>query len=101
MYKDFDSNGNLITDNTFMTNADTPSLLLKDFDQTFTNPYTGKIIPIETSDFKKNGIYISASDAHQPLYNGTYQFSIKDNEWWHVKENIFDSNNWTQEAPND
>ena len=101
MYKDFDSNGNLITDNSFMTNADTPSLLLKDFDQTFTNPYTGKIIPIETSDFKKNGIYISASDAHQPLYNGTYQFSIKDNEWWHVKENIFDSNNWTQEAPND
>ena len=57
--------------------------------------------PVDTSDFKKNGIYITSSDAHQPLYNGTYQFSIKDNEWWHVKENIFDSNNWTQEAPND
>ena len=77
MFKDFNSDGNLLTDNSFMTNADTPSLLLKDFKQTFTNPYTGKIIPVDTNDFKKNGIYISASDAHQPLYNGTYQFLSK------------------------
>ncbi len=101
MYKDFNSDGNLKTDNTFMTNADAPSLLLKDLESNFTNPYTGKTIPLDTSAFKKDGIYITSSDAHQPLYNGTYKFSIKDNEWWHVKENIFESKNWTQEAPRD
>lgn len=101
MYKDFNSNGVIINDNTFMTNADTPSLLLKGYDKDFINPFTGKVIPLETSKFKKNGVYISASDAHQPIYNGTYKFTIKDTEWWHVKENIFESKNWTQEAPRD
>ena len=101
MYKDFNANGDVITDNTFMTNADTPSLLLKGYGKDFTNPFTGNVIPLETSQFKKDGIYLTASDAHQPLYNGTYKFSIKDTEWWHVKENIFESKNWTQEAPRD
>lgn len=101
MYKDFNTSGNLKTDNTFMTNVDTPSLLLKGLGNNFTNPFTGKTIPLDTTDFKKDGIYITSSDAHQPLYNGTYKFSIKDNEWWHVKENIFESKNWTQEAPRD
>ncbi len=101
MYKDFNAKGDLKTDNTFMTNADTASLLLKDYGKDFVNPFTGNVIPLETSQFKKDGVYISASDAHQPLYNGTYKFTIKDTEWWHVKENIFESKNWTQEAPRD
>ena len=101
MFKDFNATGDLKDDNTFMTNADTPSLLLKGLGDNFTNPFTGKTIPLDTTDFKKDGIYITTSDAHQPLYNGTYKFSIKENEWWHVKENIFESKNWTQEAPRD
>ncbi len=101
MFKDFNSNGKMITDNSFMTNADTVSLLLKDFDKTFTNPFTNKTIPLDTASFKENGIYLTSSDAHKPVYNDTYLFSIKDNEWWHVKENIFESKNWTQEVPHD
>ena len=101
MFKDFNAKGDIKTDNTFMTNADTASLLLKDYGKDFTNPFTGNKIPLDTKKFKQNGIYITTSDAHQPLYNGKYQFSIKDTEWWHVKENIFESKNWTQEAPND
>ncbi len=101
MFKDFNATGNIKTDNTFMTNADAPSLLLKDFGGNLKNPYTNKIIPLNTKTFKENGIYITTSDAHQPLYNGTYKFSIKENEWWHVKENIFESKNWTQEVPRD
>ena len=101
MFKDFNSSGKPYDDNTFMTNVDTPSLLLKGLGESFVNPFTNKVIPLETGDFKKNGIYISASDAHQPAYNGTYTFTIKDNEWWHVKENIFESKNWTQEVPSE
>ena len=101
LYKDFNARGSLKTDSTFMTNADTPSLLLKGFGKEFVNPFTNNVIPLETSQFKKDGIYITASDAHQPAYNGTYTFTIKENEWWHVKENIFESKNWTQEVPSE
>ena len=98
MYKDFDSRGKMVLDNeTFMTNADTPSLLLKGLKESeFINPFTKKPIPYDTSEIKKNGVYISASDAHQPGNNGKFKFSIKDSEWWHIKENIFKSENWSQ-----
>ena len=101
LYKDFNASGSLKTDNTFMTNADAPSLLLRGLSDYFENPFTKKEIPLDTRDFKKDGVFITSSDAHQPLYNGTYKFSIKDTEWWHVKENIFKAKNWTQEIPND
>ena len=102
LYKDFNATGPLKIDNdTFMTNADAPSLLLKDIVEKPINPYTNKPIPLDTTDLKKDGVYISASDAHQPPYNGKYTFSIKDNEWWHVKDNIFKAANWKQEKPKD
>ncbi|MBQ8014005.1 MAG: YidC/Oxa1 family membrane protein insertase [Treponema sp.] len=100
MYKDFNASGEIsIDDHTFMTNADTPSLLLKGLIEKPVNPYTGKAIPLDTTSIKKDGVYISVSDAHQPVNNGEYTFSIKDNEWWHVKDNIFKAENWKQEKP--
>ena len=101
MYKDFNADGELKIDNdTFMTNADSASLLLKGLVENPINPYTKKTIPLDTQEIKKDGVFISASDAHQPPYNGKYSFSIKDNEWWHVRDNIFKSENWKQEKPN-
>ena len=82
-----------------MTNADTPSLLLRGLVENPVNPYTNKPIPLDTTELKKEGVYISASDAHQPPYNGKYTYSIKDNEWWLVKDNIFKAANWKQVVP--
>ena len=99
MIKDFNSRGNLEFDNTFMTNADVPSILLKGIVENPINPFTNKEIPLDTSGIKKNGVYITTSDVHQAGWNGKYTFSIKENEWWHVKDNIFESKNWTQKSP--
>lgn len=99
MVKDFNSTGNVETDNTFMTNADVPSLLLQDIVEQPKNPFTNKSIPLNTAEIKKNGVFITTCDAHQAGWNGKYTFSIKENEWWHVKDNIFESKNWTQKSP--
>ena len=99
MYKDFNASGDLKFDNTFMTNADTPSLLMKGLIEKPVNPFTGKIIPTDTTEIKKDGVYVSAADTHQPSNNGKYTFSIKPTQWWHVKDDIFKAENWKQEAP--
>lgn len=94
LFKDFNSEGPVKTDNTFMTNVDVSSLLLKGLIEHPVNPFTEKEIPLDTTPFKKNGVTITSSDQHQPAYNGKYTFSIKNSEWWTVKDNIFESKNW-------
>ena len=99
LFKDFDEKGSLNHDETFMTNADVPSLVLKNLLENPKNPFTGNLIPLDTKELKKNGVIISTSDNEKPSYNGKYKFSIRDNEWWLVKDNIFKSANWTQISP--
>ena len=101
LFKDFNSTGDIAFDDAFMTNADTASLLLKGIIEHPVNPFTGKEIPLDTTNIKKNGVFITTCDVHQSGWNGKYTFSIKENEWWHVKDNIFDSKNWTQKSPFD
>ena len=98
MYKDFGARGAMALDRkTFMTNADVPSLLLRGFAEGgAANPFTGKPIPDDTGPLKEGGVLISASDAHQPGNNGTFTFSIKESEWWRVRDDIFKSENWRQ-----
>lgn len=99
MIKDFNQHGDLSINNKFMTNADTTSLLLKDLINTPVNPFTNNIINLNTDSYKKDGVYISAGDKHQPSGNGKYLFSIRNQDWWKVNETIFDSHNWSQEIP--
>lgn len=100
MYKDFYATSPMKLDfETFMTNADTPSLLLTGVVDNPVNPFTEKAIPADTTQLKKDGVYITACDEHQPSNNGRYTFSIKPEQWWLVKDNIFKASNWTQESP--
>lgn len=100
LFKDFDKrNDELIVDDTFMTSADVPSMLLKDLVQKPVNPFTDKEISIDTIPQKQNGVIISTSDKHQPAYNGKYLYTIEEDNWWLVKDNIFKSENWTQVNP--
>ena len=62
LFKDFNASGKLTEDDTFMTNTDTPSLLLKGLVENPVNPFTGKIIPLDTHALKKDGVIISISD---------------------------------------
>ena len=93
MFKDFNSNEDFSTNYDFMTNADTPALLLAGIVENPANPFTGKTVD---SAEKKNGALVCADNIYMPHHNKSdYVFTAKN--WIRVKENIFESKNWTEE----
>lgn len=99
MFKDFNSDGELQEDMTFMTNADVPSLLLNGLIDKPINPFTNKEIPLDTTDIKHNGVIICTDHKHKPEYHNQYTFDVDDGDWWLVKDDIFQSKNWTKASP--
>ncbi|MBQ9626057.1 MAG: hypothetical protein IJR40_02670, partial [Treponema sp.] len=97
LFKDFNAKGPMKKSDDFMTNADAPSLLLKDLVEKPTNPFTHKEIPLDTRGLKKDGVLITTCDKHQPPYHeDPYIFDIKDDEWWLVKDDVMKAASWTQ-----
>ncbi|WP_297278144.1 YidC/Oxa1 family membrane protein insertase [uncultured Brachyspira sp.] len=87
LYKDFNSSGELIMSSNFMTVADTPYLTVNHIRNAI-NPFTKKNI---TNDFKTNGVYmLELNDLNFNFYEKRYHF----NNYYYVKDNIFDTNNW-------
>ena len=99
LVKDFSSRGNLKEDYTFMTNADTPALALKDIDGKALNPFTKNPLDVNSmgrSMTKNDFIKMSNAPAESTRIRKNTKFNIKDNEWFTVKDNIFDDKNWSQ-----
>ena len=92
MVKDFNAEGSIKTDMTFMTNADVPSLALKDLIENPVNPFTGNPI---TQDAKKQPVYIAISGT-QLLGSNAYQFFIDPKQDFYVHDNLFDPKNWVR-----
>lgn len=99
MVKDFDAEG-FALDYTFMTNADVPSLALKDIVDDPVNPYTGN--PINT-DPKHDDLFICFSPSPDerlwnPSTNPGNTFYYDDNCVWYklINEDIFDHDNWVR-----
>jgi hypothetical protein len=91
MAKDFNADGLLQTDMTFMTNADVPVIALKGLIDNPVNPFTGNKI---TDENKKTPLYIAISgDIHLGDPDVT-QFVLNPREDYYVHDNIFDPNNW-------
>lgn len=89
MVKDFGSTG-FKTSTEFMTNADVPSLAMKDIIQNPINPYTNKKI---NSDAKlAHPQYIIISDEWDIRENNGNTFLPA--KWVSVEKNIWDKNNW-------
>ena len=96
LVKDFNSTGLLKTDMTFMTNADTPTLACDGVIENPINPFTGKKI---NSDAKAKGIYITTDDIFMPYHSKSSNiFTVKNDSWYCVKDNIFIDANWIQET---
>jgi arylsulfatase A-like enzyme len=95
MVKDFGANGDVRTDNTFMTNADVPLLAVRDIVENPVNPFTGSPL---TED-KADGVTITTSHLWETSKQKKYTFDIKPNEWLHVRNNIFDLTNWGRVTP--
>ncbi len=94
--KDFDAEGDIKMDyGTFMTTADVPTIALKGIIENPVNPFTNN--PINDNIKHQEGAIITESNRHQPgdHLHSNY-FTIEDNEWWTVKDNIFESKNWKQ-----
>lgn len=98
LVKDFNSTGELITDMTFMTNADTPCLALKDVIENPTNPFTGKALNNEEN--KKNGVLVTTDSLFKPHHssNPNY-FTVKESSWVTVRDNIFVDEKWSVGLP--
>ena len=95
MVKDFDSHG-FKTDQTFMTNADVPALAADGLIENPVNVFTGKKI---SSEPKNEKIFIAYSHGWEPEKNNKNTFRLSDNQWFTVKDSIFDIKNWKQESP--
>ena len=92
MIKDFNATG-FKTDWRFMTNADTPTLAMEGLIDHPVNPETGVLI---TSDVKQTeqGHTIVLMES-VPLEDGKEKCIYKEEEYYHVGENIFEPTEWT------
>jgi YidC/Oxa1 family membrane protein insertase len=94
MIKDFNATGTgkeLPRDNSFMINADVPLLALKDINNNPVNPFTH--IPLKED--KEDGVFITTIGSLSSRDHTKYKYKIRENQWLHVHDNIFDPENWT------
>jgi hypothetical protein len=89
-FKDFNSNGQLETDLRFMTTADVPQLATSGIVDNPVNPFTGKIL---ASD-KDNGVNIYLGGSAYPSDYTGWEALEKTSSFYHVKDSIFDKENW-------
>jgi hypothetical protein len=93
MVKDFNAAGSLKTDKAFMTNADVPSIALKDVISDPVNPFTGGKI----NDERKNSpLYIAISGSIHRDDPSARKFGLNPKKDYYVHTNIFDADNWTR-----
>jgi len=74
----------------FMTNADVPTLAVKDIIDDPKNPYTGK--KINNSEKTAHDQYIIVSESWDVKHNNGNTFA--DSRWASVRDSIWDKNNW-------
>lgn len=91
MVKDFNSDKEFTTDNTFMTNADTPSLAFQGVIDSPVNPFTGKAI---NTDAKKEKVHHIFYTNHWRIKNNRGK-KFKPGNWYALHgDNVFDSDSW-------
>jgi hypothetical protein len=84
----------LPADRTFMTNADVPVLAVQGgiMNPPSENPFTGN--PLVTA--KEEGVTIATTHLWQIRKHARTTFTIKPDEWLHVRDDIFNVNNWSR-----
>jgi YidC/Oxa1 family membrane protein insertase len=90
MIKDFNTKGDLVSSDVFMTNGDAPILALEGIVDAPVNPFTK--IPLRPD--KDDGIVITTIGAVSTYRHNKYAYNIAKNQWLYVKDNIFDPSNW-------
>ena len=93
MVKDFNSNAEFSSDNTFMTNADVATLATAGVIKDPTNPFTG--VPVDDRIKRSGPVIVTDSNNWVVSSNNGTRFDLADGKWWLVHDSIFDMSNWT------
>lgn len=93
MMKDFNTEGELLTNDTFMTQSDVPTLACNDVIENPVNPFTGN--EISSAEKTAHDQIITFSYNYSTDTNNGNVFDTSDSPWFSVHSNIFDLNNWT------
>ena len=94
MMKDFNSDGNLKIDNTFMTLADIPFLTVKDLDEKLQiNPFTG--ILFKDSQLKSPAKIMIGGGWQADKELEMKEFKADENDWAFVKDDVYKPENWS------
>lgn len=96
LVKDFNADGAVQTDRTFMTNADTSAIVTDGIFENAKNPFTGN--PFAVKD-KLDYIKITVGPAESMRIRFNRKYDISDNEWVTVKDDIFKPENWSWYKP--
>jgi hypothetical protein len=94
MVKDFNAAGPMRTGDSFMSNADVPSLALQGLFDDPRNPYTGNPINMDAKQ-KPLYVFISSPQGNDHLiYADETQIPLNPEKDYYVHDNIFDPANW-------
>ena len=96
LVKDFNADGAVRTDRTFMTNADTSAIATDGIFENAKNPFTGN--PFAVKD-KMDYIKITVGPAESMRIRFNRKYDISDDEWVTVKDDIFKPENWSRYHP--
>ncbi|MBQ7166970.1 MAG: YidC/Oxa1 family membrane protein insertase [Treponema sp.] len=92
LVKDFDSHGRIEIDDSFMTNADVPSIAVRGLIDTPVNPATSNDI---TKIVFKNLVYGECTEWNRHLKSRNEDvFYIGEDTWYSVHDDIFTAENW-------
>ncbi len=91
MVKDFNSGGPLVTDNSFMTTADVPTLAMSGIIDDPVDPATKKPV---NSDAKNEPQLMTTSHLYSVVSNNGNTFDTSDGKWFSVHDDIFNTDNW-------
>ncbi len=91
LVKDFNSNFGLVTDKSFMTNADTIFFAKQGLDLSDTNPYTKK----KLTQQKEKGVNVYwCVDWNANNFVDAHKFQLDMKDAWHVSNDIYKEENW-------
>ncbi len=95
LMKDFDSYSEIMTNNSFMTNADVPTLAVSHLPEDLRkNPFTQKNINMNE---KENGVDIVIHhDWEKDMVSGKTTYTYREEDVVHVHTDIFDEKNWSK-----
>jgi YidC/Oxa1 family membrane protein insertase len=89
-FKDFNTNGDMKTDMTFMSNADVVSMAVNGIIDNPANPFTGNVISTER---KNNPLLILI---HRVENKNENEVVLNSQNAYYVHDNIFDEGNWVK-----